>query len=104
MELLTNAAQIYLNGSDNRETYILYKNDSAENHATADDQTLKSALIRALSQNINNDKVEQTPGVFRVQINNGHGYLVYSVDSNAREAVIFHYHWNYNLDLPLNVA
>jgi putative component of toxin-antitoxin plasmid stabilization module len=104
MELLTNTAQVYLNGSDVRETYTLYKSSSAQNHATADDQTLKTALIRALSQVISADKVEQDPGVFRVKINSGNGYLVYRVDATACEAVIFHYHWNYNLDLPLNAA
>ncbi|MBE8232841.1 MAG: hypothetical protein HAW67_03840 [Endozoicomonadaceae bacterium] len=101
--LLTNEAQIYLNGGSNRETYTLYKSGSAENHRSSDDQTLKQALIQALSSPLEN-KEDQDNGVYRVRINDGHGYLVYKVIPKDKKATIFHYHWNYNLDLPLGVA
>lgn len=102
MLLLTNSAPIYLNGSPTRTTFKLYKTSSAQNHKTADDTTLKQALMAALSKPIGPDKTQQEPNVFRVKINSGIGYLVYKLGvAGPDSAAIFHYHWNYTLDLPL---
>jgi hypothetical protein len=109
MQLLTSTAQIYLDGGNVRTTYALYKTSSAENHATADDQTLKTALISAMCAAVGGNKTDQGGGVFRVRINGGLGYLVYRTPANpgagaGLTAAIFHYHWNYNLDLPLTTT
>ena len=82
------------------QVYQLYKSGSAENHAASDDVTLRTELIRALNMD-ESKKQDQGGGVWRVRINDGHGYLVYKVV--GVDATIFHYHWNYNLDLPLVV-
>lgn len=104
MILLTSTAPIFLDGSNVRQTYSLYKTSSAQNHATADDATLKQALMSALTAPVGGGKTDQGNGVFRVRINSNLGYVVYktpAVTGDARSAAIFHYHWNYNLDLPL---
>lgn len=102
MQLLTGSAQVYVN--DVQTTFKLYKAGSAENHAVSDDTTLKTELIRALNARPNT-KEDQGGGVFRYKINEGKGYLVYKVGvMGANSAAIFHYHWNYNLDLPLNAS
>jgi hypothetical protein len=102
MKLLTNSAQVYLGNV--RKTYKLYKDGSAENHKISDDESLKLALIQAL--NGKDDTKQAQPGnVFRVKINNGKGYLVYKLGVDGpNSASIFHYHWNYNLDLPLSAT
>jgi hypothetical protein len=65
---------------------------------------LKTELIKALNA-APNKKEDQGGGVFRMKINDGHGYVVYKVGVDGpNSAAIFHYHWNYNLDLPLNVS
>ncbi|MBD8528888.1 MULTISPECIES: hypothetical protein [unclassified Massilia] len=105
MHLLTSDAQVYLDGGNARQTYTLYKTASAQGHATADDTTLRTALIRALNMQTGGDKVHQGAGVYRVRINNRRGYLVYKtpcIHGQAASAAIFHYHWNYHLDLPLD--
>ena len=101
MELLTNGAKVFVNGRF--ETYKLYKAGSAEKHAASDDVTLKAALIKAL--NLDSAlKVDQGNGVFKVRINGTKGYLVYKVGVDGpNSASIFHYHWNYSMDLPLTV-
>jgi putative component of toxin-antitoxin plasmid stabilization module len=109
MQLLTSTAQIYLDGSKTRQTYSLYKTSSAENHKSADDVTLKSALISALTAAVGGGKSDQGGGVFRVRINEGKGYVVYRTPAGpgagaGLTAAIFHYHWNYNLDLPLTAT
>jgi hypothetical protein len=96
-------AQIYVGGKF--VTFTLYKAGSAENHRTADDLTLKTALTKALNAR-DYEKEAQGGGVFRYRINNGQGYLVYrtpaGIDPNS--ACVFHYHWNYHLDLPLSAT
>ena len=109
MQLLTSTAQIYLDGSNVRQTYSLYKTATAENHSSADDATLKAALISGLTAAVGGNKTAQGGGVFRVRINGGQGYIVYRTPAGpgagaGLTAAIFHYHWNYNLDLPLNAA
>jgi hypothetical protein len=100
MQLLTNEAQVYVN--DVRKTFKLYKAGSAENHRLSDDQALKTELIKALNAKPNMQE-DQGGGVFRVKINDGHGYIVYKVGVDGPDtAAIFHYHWNYTLDLPLS--
>ena len=101
MQLLTASAQVYVN--DVRKTFKLYKAGSAENHRLSDDQTLTTELIKALNARSNMQEA-QGNGVFRVKINNGKGYVVYKVGVDGPDsAAIFHYHWNYNLELPLHV-
>ena len=105
MLLLTNSATIYLDGSNVRQTFSLYKTSSAQNHRTSDDQSLKTELIRALNAPFSSNKIDQGDGVVRFKINDGHGYLVYkrpAIIGVATSAAIFHYHWNYTLDLPLS--
>ena len=103
LTLLTDSAQVYLDAVKPRNTYVLYKTASAEKHQTADDTTLKKALIQALNLAIGPDKAYESLNVCRVRINNGYGRLVYklNVTENPCSAAIFHYHWNYGLDLPL---
>ncbi len=105
MKTLTLNSIVYLDGGSTRYTYELYKASSAERHATADDVTLKQALIAGLNAPIGKNKIDQGNGVFRYRINNGLGYLVYKtpgVTGVARSATVFHYHWNYKLDDPLD--
>jgi hypothetical protein len=86
-------------------TYQLFKTGSAQKHATSDDTTLRTELIKAL--NLDEAKKEkQGGGVYRVKINDGKGYMVYKAPLGdvPKTAAIFHYHWNYHLDLPLNVT
>lgn len=107
MDLLTATATIYLDGGAARQTYSLYKDGSAQRHASADDTTLRTALISALSAPLSANKTAQGNGVYRVRINSGNGYLVYKtpcVPNVPRSASIFHYHWNYHLDLPLTAT
>lgn len=84
-------------------TYTIYKTGSAEKHSSSDDETLRSSLQRALNAK-DSAKENQGGGVYRFKINDGKGYLVYKINLNGvpNTAAIFHYHWNYNLDLPLN--
>jgi hypothetical protein len=92
--------QIYVN--DLRVEFTLYKTGSAENHKASDDTTLKTELIRALNSS---KKESQGGGVYRVKINDGKGYVVYKTPLDVpNSAAIFHYHWNYNLDLPLTAT
>ena len=49
------------------------------------------------------EKKEQETCVFRLQLNERKGYVVYKLKSpDANSACPFHYHWNYTLDLPLS--
>lgn len=94
--------QVYVNKA--RVTYDLYKAGSAEKHKASDDITLKTELLKALNLP-DSLKEHQKQGVVRVKINQGHGYLVYKLNSvGTNSATIFHYHWNYHLDLPLSVT
>ena len=95
--------QVYVNNV--RATFTLYKAGSAEKHATSDDTTLKTELIKALNLP-DGQKEAQGNGEYRVRINGGKGYLVYRtpVGGIPNSAVIFHYHWNYHLDLPLSAT
>lgn len=97
--------KVYVEGEEGKGSFAdvrLYKAGSAQKHAASDDITLKQALIRALNAPANK-KESQGSGVFRVRINEGHGYLVYRMNPRELEAVIFHYHWNYRMDDPLTV-
>ncbi len=98
--LLTDSARVYENGAF--VTYKLYKSGSAEKHAASDDQTLKTELIKAMNADASK-KEAQGDGVYRFKINDGLGYLVYRMGPVPNEATIFHYHWNYSMDLPLTV-
>jgi len=98
--MLTDSAKVYVNGVF--VTYKLYKDGSAAKHAASDDTTLKQALIAAMNADESTKTVEPN-NVFRYKINNGLGKLVYKVGPMPNEATIFHYHWNYTMDLPLNV-
>lgn len=93
--------QVYVNNV--RATFTFYKAGSAEKHATSDDTTLRTELIKALNLPAAK-KEDQGGGVYRVRINEGKGYLVYRtpVGGVPNSASIFHYHWNYHLDLPLS--
>ncbi len=93
---------VYVN--DKKETFSLYKEASATKHAASDDITLKAELIRALNA-ADNKKENQGNGVYRFRINGGKGYLVYKINLNGvpNTACVFHYHWNYTMDLPLTV-
>lgn len=105
MLLLTNSATVYLDGSNVRQTFSLYKTSSAQNHRSSDDQSLKFELIKALNAPFGANKIDQGDGVVRFKINNGNGYLVYkrpAITEDPTSAAIFHYHWNYTLDLPLS--
>ena len=83
------------------EVWSLYKTGSAENHKTSDDTTLRTELIKALNAPAAK-KQAQGGGVYRMKINDGLGYIVYKEGvAGMKTAAIFHYHWNYNLDLPL---
>jgi len=100
MKLLTSSAPVFVGNV--RKTYKLYKAGSAENHAVSDDETLKQALQKALN-GPDSSKEAQPGNVFRVRINNRMGYLVYKLGVDGPDsAAIFHYHWNYRLDLPLS--
>lgn len=90
----------YVNGK--YETFTLYKTASAEKHRSSDDESLRFALIRAINAPDQN-KEDQGGGVYRMRINEGNGYIVYKVNLNGvpNTAAIFHYHWHYNLDMPL---
>jgi len=100
--VLTFSAQVYV--GDTRKTFKLYKAGSAEKHPASDDETLKKAFIRALNLPASDHAVtDEGNNVFRVKINNGKGKLVYKLGvDGADSAAIFHYHWNYSFDLPLN--
>ncbi len=100
MKLLTDSAKVFVDGSF--KTFKLYKAGSAEKHATSDDVTLKTELIKALNATV---KENQGGGVFRVKINGGKGYVVYKTGVDGpNSAAIFHYHFNYHLDLPLSAT
>ncbi len=102
LTLLTDSATIYVNNV--KKTYKLYKTGSAENHRTSDDQTLKTALIQALNASAA-QKQFQVDGSVRFKINSNKGYVVYKTGvSGVDSAAIFHYHWNYTLDLPLTAT
>ena len=102
LKLLTDGATIYVGGV--KKTFKLYKTGSAENHATSDDQSLKTALIQALNASAALKQV-QPDGAVRFKINSGKGYVVYKTGvSGVDSAAIFHYHWNYTLDLPLTAT
>jgi hypothetical protein len=102
LKLLTDSATIFVGSA--RKTYKLYKTGSAENHRTSDDQTLKTALIQALNAP-DAQKQFQADGSVRFKINTGKGYVVYKTGvSGPDSAAIFHYHWNYTLDLPLTAT
>jgi hypothetical protein len=94
---------VYVNNV--KQTFTLYKTGSAEKHKTSDDVTLKTELIKALNAP-DSKKQDQGGGVVRYKINDGKGYLVYKspVNNLPNTAAIFHYHWNYNLDLPLTAT
>jgi putative component of toxin-antitoxin plasmid stabilization module len=94
---------VYVNGK--REQFTLYKADSAGKHATSDEITLKQEFIKALNLP-ESSKEPQGDGVYRVRINGGKGYLVYRTPLNdvPNSAVMFHFHWNYHLDLPLSAT
>jgi hypothetical protein len=107
VKLLTDTAIVFLDGARDRRTFSLYKTSSAEKHGIATDPILKSALISAPTAPVSSTKVQQEPGVYRVKINDGLGYLVYKLGvepGNPNSAAIFHYHWNYHLDLPLTAT
>ncbi|HWQ56160.1 MAG TPA: hypothetical protein VN442_20910 [Bryobacteraceae bacterium] len=92
--------KVYVNGKF--ETFQLFKTASAEKHASSDDVTLKTELIKGLNLDASK-KQAQGGGVYRVKINDGYGYMVYKSPLEApNTAAIFHYHWNYSLDLPLD--
>jgi hypothetical protein len=100
MILLTDSAKVWFNGKF--ETFKLYKAGSAEKHAASDDTTLKTELIKALNTAKPGLTQDQGGGVFRYKINDGKGYIVYKLGvSGTNSAAIFHYHWNYTMDLPL---
>lgn len=105
MILLIAGSIVYLDNATNRSNINLYITSSAQKHAASDTITLAQAFKKALSAPVDGfNKKEQEPGVFRVKINNGNGYIVYKLKSpDDDSACLFHYHWNYKMDLPLNV-
>lgn len=107
MQLLLSAATVYPNGGAIQEKYDLYKASSAEKHAVSDQQTLTFEFKKALTAPVSATKVHQGNGVYRVKVNNGNGYVVYKTPAQPnlpKSACIFHFHWHYNLDLPLVVS
>jgi hypothetical protein len=101
MILLTDSAKVFVNGSF--QTFKLYKAGSAQNHRASDDLTLKTELIRALNA-LPGTTEAQGNNLFRYKINGGKGYIVYKLGVNGpNSAAVFHYHWNYSMDLPLTV-
>lgn len=102
MILLSNSAKVFVGGQFT--TFKLYKTGSAEKHSVSDDVTLTTELIKALNAP-DMRKESQGNGVFRMKINDGKGYLVYKLNvQGPNTAAIFHYHWNYHLDLPLSAT
>jgi hypothetical protein len=101
MVTLSTDAKVYVNNV--LQSFTLYKAGSAEKHSGSDDETLRKALQSAMNQP-DNKKQYQGNNVYRVKINNGNGYVVYKTGViGVNSAAIFHYHWHYNLDLPLTV-
>jgi hypothetical protein len=105
MKLLLAGASVYLDNASTRSNINLYISGSAQKHMASDEITLRQAFKQALGATIDGlKKKEQETNVFRFKINNGKGYLVYKLKSpDDDSACLFHYHWNYTLDLPLTV-
>jgi hypothetical protein len=105
MTLLSPAAPVWLDGTGERKSFKLYKAGSAEKHAASDSETLRKALQQALNAKVDGSvKTDQGGGVFRYKINNKIGYLVYKLGVDGEDsACMFHYHWNYTMDLDLSV-
>jgi hypothetical protein len=89
--------------SGGKNVWTLYKEGSAERHSGADNEELRSQLQKALNMSDTNpNKIFQGKDVYKVKINEGIGYLVYKVKVRGDySACIFHYHWNYYLDIPI---
>jgi hypothetical protein len=104
MRLLIAGANVYLDNAQDRTILNLYISGSAQKHKTSDEITLKQAFKQALGAAVDGvKKKEQEAGVFRFKINDGKGYVVYKMKSpDDNSACLFHYHWNYTLDLPLS--
>lgn len=105
MILLIAGSIVYLDDAKDRSNLNLYITPSAKKHAASDTTTLAQAFKRALSAKVDGiNKKEQEAGVFRVKINSGNGYIVYKLKTpDDNSACLFHYHWNYKMDLPLSV-
>lgn len=105
MKLLLAGAIVYLDNANVRSNINLYISDSAQKHKTSDEITLQQAFKQALGAAVDGvKKKEQESNVYRFKINEGKGYLVYKLKSpDDDSACLFHYHWNYTLDLPLRV-
>jgi len=104
MRLILAGANVYLDNAQDRTILNLYISGSAQKHKAADEITLKQAFKQALGAAVDGiKKKEQEAGVFRFKINDGKGYIVYKMKSpDDNSACLFHYHWNYTLDLPLS--
>jgi hypothetical protein len=93
------AMQVMLGGKLPRVTMQVTSSDSAARHVGSDAATLKQTTLQALA-NEGITTVDQGDGVHRFKINDGKGYLVYKRTDN--DVKVFHFHWNYKLDDPLN--
>jgi hypothetical protein len=93
------AIQVMLGGKLPRVTMEVTYSDSAARHVGSDAATLKQTTLQALA-NEGITTVDQGDGVHRFKINDGKGYLVYKRTDN--DVKVFHFHWNYKLDDPLN--
>jgi len=90
---------VMLGGNLPRTTLEVTYSESASQHVGSDAATLKQTTIQALA-NEGTKTEDQGGGVHRFKINDGKGYLVYKRTGN--DVNVFHFHWNYTLDKPLN--
>ena len=90
---------VMLAGKLPRTTLEVTYSESASQHVGSDAATLKQTTIQALA-NEGTKTEDQGGGVHRFKINDGKGYLVYKRTGN--DVNVFHFHWNYTLDKPLN--
>jgi len=95
MPLLLGTAKVWT--ANGAQTWTLYYTPSSQKHAASDIETLRSGVQKGL-----NSTGGTAVGNHKISINDGLGYLVYTIANPlALEATIFHYHFNYSMDLPL---
>jgi hypothetical protein len=83
------------------QDFTVYATESAQKHFGADMETLRSNIQKALNVP-DNQKTAEPGNCFKVRINNNLGYVVYKLNSQGpKTATIFHYHWNYQLEVKL---
>lgn len=85
--------------SAGRQTFVIYATESAKKHSgSTGPDDLRMYLQMALNAK-QKDQIPQNDGSIKVLINDKKGYVVFKLNSpGPREAKIFHFHKNYDLD------